>query len=364
MTNTSKNKVVIIGAGFIAATHLTALQAVGCQIAAIVDRNTAAAEKLAAACRQKPVICTDYRELPAELEYEAVHICVAPATHYDIATYFLNRGKALVLEKPLTLVPEEALNLQKTAVARQLPILICYNNRYYAANRQISTALQAKKWGEVLLLYGTYEQNFHLPPTPYSWRFAPEKGNYERAVSEIASHLIDLVQYWTGDKVNKVSARFIKRRQVLYRSPQGILLDQPTPTTVPLNIGNEDIAQINLQLASSALVNLLVSEVSSGQINSLNLTAICSAGRVHWSNLNSACIDESGSKEIDSSLTIGMQEGMKDSYLAMFQKFYPLSPQPKLTTEQLNALNGAVENVLICRKAYESNIADGAYLDL
>ena len=190
------------------------------------------------------------------------------------------------------------------------------------------------------------------------------KGNYERAVSEIASHLIDLVQYWTGDKVNKVSARFIKRRQVLYRSPQGILSDQPTPTTVPLNIGNEDIAQINLQLASSALVNLLVSEVSSGQINSLNLTAICSAGRVHWSNLNSACIDESGSKEVDSSLTIGMQEGMNDSYLAMFQNFYPLSPQPKLTTEQLNALNGAVENVLICRKAYESNIADGAYLDL
>lgn len=400
-------RVLLLGAGFIAQTHIKALLANGINDILIVDRNKAQAEELATTYN----LCyvgTNYYELPANLAYDSVHICTVPSEHYAAIKYFLAQGKLVVCEKPLCLDAEQAKDLEPLLLSHAEQFLICYNNRYYSGAKTARQNLLSGQYGRPLLLYGTYEQSFHIPPTPYSWRFDSHAGNYLRAVSEIGSHLIDLTQYWLDSPIVKVSGRFSKRQVKLYKNQAGMLLDakdalnidvtqsasttpssiteqsssivkgcntklsyettqscQTTPTTIAIE--NEDIAIINLELANGSLANLLVSEVSAACYNELSLTAIMEQGRLQWENKQTDELQISKDKLTATTLKLGMGSSMQDSYIEMFKHFYNRAIRHEVANTYANseqACKAAIENVLVCAKLYESACNDGKYLEV
>ena len=205
-------RVGIIGTGFIADVHAAALRAAGQDIVAICGNVEAA---LASFSKKWGIenSYADYKDIPLE-SLDAVHICTPPNTHYAIAKYFLeknlhleenssialnlniNNGKlAIVCEKPLCLDIEEGKELLELAEKSGTPFGVCFHNRFYPAIRKMRELLQSGELGRPIMLYGAYEQEFHIPPVPYSWRFDVKDGNTLRAVSEIGSHVLDLTHF-------------------------------------------------------------------------------------------------------------------------------------------------------------------------
>ena len=66
-------------------------------------------------------IVTDYRELLADPELEAVPVCLPNYLHEPVSVDFLRNGKHVLCEKPIALNSEQALRMQAVAKKTENP---------------------------------------------------------------------------------------------------------------------------------------------------------------------------------------------------------------------------------------------------
>ena len=386
-------RVGIIGTGFIADVHAAALRAAGQDIVAICGNE----EAVLASFSKKWSIAktyTDYRDIPLEI-LDAVHICTPPNTHYAIAKYFLeknlclekdpepeknpdleknqelgknrileknlnigkNLGKnkeklAIVCEKPLCLDIEEGKELLELVEQSGTPFGVCFHNRFYPAIRKMRELLKSGELGRPILLYGAYEQEFHIPPVPYSWRFDVKDGNHLRAVSEIGSHVLDLTHFLLEKPVATLYAAFQNRNKVLFKDKAGMMWDKEDAEKLPVPIENEDTAVLNVQLQGGCRVALTLSEVSHGKQNHIFLNLICERGRLGWDNDRADLLSFSSEKGSAKELSLGMQTGYKDCFREMFSDFYNALAEGR--TSLMATPSEALQNEKLCEAFYRS----------
>ena len=390
-------RVGIIGTGFIADVHVAALRAAGQDIVAICGNEEAA---LASFSGKWSITNSyaDYRDIPLE-NLDAVHICTPPNTHYAIAKYFLeknlclekdpereknpdleknqelgknrilekhldigknlekklgkNEGKlAIVCEKPLCLNIEEGKELLELVKQSGTPFGVCFHNRFYPAIRKMRELLQSGELGRPILLYGAYEQEFHIPPVPYSWRFDVKEGNTLRAVSEIGSHVLDLTHFLLEKPVITLQAAFQNRNHVLFKDQAGMLWDKEDAGKLPVPIENEDTAVLNMQLQEGCRVTLALSEVSHGKQNHIFLHLICEKGRLSWDNDRADLLSFSSEKGSSKELSLGMQTGYKDCFREMFSDFYNALAEGR--TSVMATPSEALQNEELCEAFYRN----------
>ena len=398
-------RVGIIGTGFIADVHAAALRAAGQDIVAICGNE----EATLASFSKKWSIAktyTDYRDIPLEI-LDAVHICTPPNTHYAIAKYFLeknlcleknpepeknpdleknqewgknrileknlnigknlekklgkNKGKlAIVCEKPLCLDIEEGKELLELVEQSGTPFGVCFHNRFYPAIRKMRELLKSGELGKPILLYGAYEQEFHIPPVPYSWRFDVKDGNHLRAVSEIGSHVLDLTHFLLEKPVITLQAAFQNRNHVLFKDKAGILWDKEDAGKLPVPIENEDTAVLHMQLQGRCQVALALSEVSHGKQNHIFLNLICEKGRLGWDNDRADLLSFSSEKGSSKELSLGMQTGYKDCFREMFSDFYNALAEGR--TSVMATPSEALQNEELCEAFYRSAKAEKEFI--
>ena len=398
-------RVGIIGTGFIADVHAAALRAAGQDIVAICGNEEAA---LASFSKKWSIAKTymDYRDIPLE-NLDAVHICTPPNTHYAIAKYFLeknlclekdsereknpdleknqelgknrilekhldigknleknlgkNKGKlAIVCEKPLCLDIEEGKELLELVEQSETPLGVCFHNRFYPAIRKMRELLQSGELGRPILLYGAYEQEFHIPPVPYSWRFDVKDGNHLRAVSEIGSHVLDLTHFLLEKPVITLQAAFQNRNHVLFKDKAGMLWDKEDAGKLPVPIENEDTAVLHMQLQGRCQVALALSEVSHGKQNHIFLNLICEKGRLGWDNDRADLLSFSSEKGSSKELSLGMQTGYKDCFREMFSDFYNALAEGR--TSVMATPSEALQNEELCEAFYRSAKAEKEFI--
>ena len=398
-------RVGIIGTGFIADVHAAALRAAGQDIVAICGNE----EAVLASFSKKWSIAktyTDYRDIPLEI-LDAVHICTPPNTHYAIAKYFLeknlcleknqepeknldleknqelgknlilekhldigknlekklgkNKGKlAIVCEKPLCLDIEEGKELLELVEQSETPFGVCFHNRFYPAIRKMRELLKSGELGKPILLYGAYEQEFHIPPVPYSWRFDVKDGNHLRAVSEIGSHVLDLTHFLLEKPVITLQAAFQNRNHVLFKDKAGMLWDKEDAGKLPVPIENEDTAVLHMQLQGRCQVALALSEVSHGKQNHIFLNLICEKGRLGWDNDRADLLSFSSEKGSSKELSLGMQTGYKDCFREMFSDFYNALAEGR--TSVMATPSEALQNEELCEAFYRSAKAEKEFI--
>lgn len=398
-------RVGIIGTGFIADVHAAALRAAGQDIVAICGNE----EAVLASFSKKWGIANsyaDYRDIPLE-NLDAVHICTPPNTHYAIAKYFLeknlcleknpepeknldleknqelgknriseinfnigknpekklgkNKGKlAIVCEKPLCLDIEEGKELLKLVEQSGTPFGVCFHNRFYPAIRKMRELLKSGELGRPILLYGAYEQEFHIPPVPYSWRFDVKDGNHLRAVSEIGSHVLDLTHFLLEKPVATFYAAFQNRNKVLFKDKAGMMWDKEDAEKLPVPIDNEDTAVLNMQLQGGCRVALTLSEVSHGKQNHIFLNLICERGRLGWDNDRADLLSFSSEKGSSKELSLGMQTGYKDCFREMFSDFYNALAEGR--TSLMATPSEALQNEELCEAFYRSAKAEKEFI--
>jgi predicted dehydrogenase/threonine dehydrogenase-like Zn-dependent dehydrogenase len=198
-------RVALIGSGsFARATHLPNLHALRDRYAlrAVVARTGHSA---AAAAQQfgANYSATDYREVLADPDVDAVIVATRHHLHAEVAIAALQAGKHVLVEKPLALTPDDLDRLNELVTvdaATSLPVLLTgYNRRFSPYGRRMLELVAGRKAPFML----SYRMNAGALP-PDHWVHGPEGGG--RNLGE-ACHIYDLFTYLAAAEPAEVSAQ-------------------------------------------------------------------------------------------------------------------------------------------------------------
>ena len=264
-------KVGVIGAGFIGPVHVEALRRVpGVEVVAIAAATPAEAET-AAKKLSIPKAHKCWEDLVADPEIQVVHNCTPNVLHYPINMVVIAAGKHLVSEKPLGMNETESKTMYDAAQKAGIINAINYNYRMYPLVRQAMENVSTGDIGNILLVHGSYLQDWLLFETDYNWRVEPECGGALRAIGDIGSHWCDLAQYITGSPIVEVCADLQTFHKTRMRPESGSneTFTNEKKSGTPVEIKTEDAATVLIRFANGARGSFLVSQVSAGRKNRL-----------------------------------------------------------------------------------------------
>lgn len=204
----AKLKIGVVGAGSISGVHFEAYKANSeAEIYAVCDINEARAREKAQTYGASKVY-TDYREMMADPNIDAVSVCVWNNAHAPVSIAALEAGKHVLCEKPLCMTVEEALQVEQ-AVRKSGKVLQVGFVRRYAANTQVlKKFLDAGDLGEI---YYAKASCIRRLGNPGGW-FADKKRSGGGPLIDLGVHVIDLCWYLMGKpKVKSVSGNTYKR---------------------------------------------------------------------------------------------------------------------------------------------------------
>jgi len=269
----------VVGTGFIGAVHVEALRRLGVEVAGVVGSSPERARG-----KRLARVYTSYEELLADAEVDVVHLTTPNHLHHPQVKQALEAGKHVVCEKPLALTSVQSAELVELAERSGLVHCTNFNIRFYPQVQQARALVHSGSVGAIWNVHGGYLQDWLLLPTDWNWRLEPEKGGELRAVGDIGSHWLDLLQFVTGMRVEAVLADLATTIPVRSRPAREI------ETFAAANdveredaaMRTEDLAHILLRFEEGARGALVVSQVSAGRRNSLRFEIDGSTGALAW----------------------------------------------------------------------------------
>ena len=282
-TPSSPLRTGVIGTGFIGPVHVEALRRVGVTVAAICDVGdlaTKAATRLAI-----PRAFTDYRELLACPEIDAVHITTPNKFHCEMSLAALAAGKHVVCEKPLAMNTAETAQIVKAARAARRVFAVNYNIRFYPAVLALRGFVARGELGDIIHVNGSYLQDWLFKDTDYNWRLLPQEGGELRAVSDIGTHWMDTVSFILGAKITSVFADLAtwhKERRRPLGEVQTYAKAEAKMKYATYPVLTDDFASVLLEFSNGARGNVAVSQVAAGRKNCIRLEIYGSKKSAWW----------------------------------------------------------------------------------
>ena len=197
----------IVGAGFIGAVHATAARRAGARIAG-VSASSKISTKEAVDRLGAENVYTEADALVNSPDIDVVHICTPNHLHVALAEAALAAGKHVICEKPLAVAHADALTLCKIAETANVVATVPFVYRFYPMVREARARI-ARQPGAVLLVHGSYLQDWLSTKEDYNWRVEAEWSGPSRAFADIGSHWCDLVEFVTGDRIAAVQAELV-----------------------------------------------------------------------------------------------------------------------------------------------------------
>jgi predicted dehydrogenase len=303
----NKVKVGVIGIGFIGPAHIEALRRLpGIEVVGIAHSSDAKAKVKAEELGVEKAF-GDHRKLLELEEIDAVHICTPNHLHFPQTKDALAAGKHVVCDKPLAVTVEEGQELVKLAEESGKVCAVHFNIRYYPLLAHIRAMIENGDLGEIYSVQGSYLQDWLFYDTDYNWRLEPEYSGESRAIADIGSHWMDLMQYLTGGKISEVCADFATFHKIRKKPLKpletfaGKLLKPEDYKQIP--IGTEDYATVMLHFENGAHGVFTVSQVSAGRKNRLYFEIDGSKSSVAWES------------ELPNQMWIGRRDGANELLL-------------------------------------------------
>ncbi len=275
----------VVGTGFIGAVHVEALRRIGVEVRGVVGSSPERARQRAEDAGLPPAYAS-LEEALADDGVQVVHVTSPNHLHHAQVRAVLEAGRHVVCEKPLAMTSEQGADLLALARASGLVHAVNFNIRHYPLCRHLRGLVAEGGLGEVRLVTGSYLQDWLLRPDDWNWRLEPELGGSLRAVADIGSHWLDLLQDVTGLTVESVFAElttFVPVRRQPTGPVETFAGAGDVPTT-PREIRTEDAATILLRFRGGARGSLTVSQVSAGRKNRLSFEVDGARGAMAWSS--------------------------------------------------------------------------------
>ena len=214
---------------------------------------------------------TDWRRLIDRDDIDLIDICTPGDSHAAIAIAALDTGKHVLCEKPLanTVAEAEAMvAAADRAAARGVRAMVGFNYRRVPALTLARQLVRDGRLGEIRHIRARYLQDWLVDPDfPLLWRLKAEHAG-SGALGDLGAHIVDLVQFVTGDVITGVSAlteTFVRRRPL----PEGTGFGEVTVDDCVLFLG---------RMRSGAVASFEATRFATGRRNALQLEINGSAG--------------------------------------------------------------------------------------
>jgi predicted dehydrogenase len=153
----ARARIGIIGAGWWATTaHLPSLSTYSrAEVVAIADSSP---DRLAQAGEAFGIAAqfADYRAMLDRGDLDGVVVATPHATHYAVATDVLERGIALMLEKPMVLRAREARDLVRLAEQQRVPLVIGYPYHFVEQFARLRARIAEGALGRIQLAHALF----------------------------------------------------------------------------------------------------------------------------------------------------------------------------------------------------------------
>jgi predicted dehydrogenase len=260
-------RVGIAGMGFIGPVHLRAARLAGAEVVG-VSGGDPTATRAAAAAHQISRVFESSEALVADPGIDVVHICTPNHLHASLARRALEAGKHVVCEKPLATTATEAAELVALADERDLVAAVPFVYRFHPVVREARARVARGEVGPIHLIHGTYLQDWLASPDDTNWRVDPALGGQSRAFADIGSHWCDLVEFVTGHRITRLSARTITAYPER-RAGKAHAFQRAGDGGERVRVTGEDAATMMFETDRGAAGTLVISQVSPGRKNRL-----------------------------------------------------------------------------------------------
>ena len=280
-------KAAITGTGFMGGTHTEALRRAGVDVHGILGSSP---EKSTLAAKRWH-ISHAYQSLDELLHddaIEVVHITTPNRLHFETAKAALDAGKHVLCEKPLAMNGDESAALVELATKTGRAAAVNYNMRFYPLCQETKQRIARGDLGAIHSITGSYVQDWLLYDTDYNWRVLASEGGALRAIADIGTHWLDLVQDLTQQPVTEVMADLHTVHPIRKR-PQGEVEtfsggSAPPESLQPTPIETEDMGCILLRFGNGARGCLFVSQVMAGKKNCLRFELSGAQQTLAWNS--------------------------------------------------------------------------------
>jgi predicted dehydrogenase len=366
----------VIGTGFIGPVHVEALRRAGVHVTAIIGSTPAksldAARKLAIS--EKYTTLNDVLDDP---EIDCVHLTTPNRFHFEQSKAVLKSGKHVLCEKPLAMNSAETSQLVALAADSGLAAGVAYNIRFYPLCHEAAEQVQSGQTGRLLHVTGSYVQDWLLYPSDFNWRVLAEDGGELRAVADIGTHWLDLVQFISGQPIVSVCADLRTIHSQRQRPQGGVETFSGKGAvprdTEPVNITTDDCGCVMLRFENGANGCLWVSQTTAGRKNCVRFEIAGSRTALAWNSEspNELWIghrDQPNQSLIrdpalmgDSAAKIaqypgGHNEGFPDSFKQLFRCFYRYIAQNDFSVQKpFPTFEDGHREILLCEAILASH---------
>ena len=218
----------VVGPGSIGINHARIYSELpDCELVAIYDANRANAQKAASKYGGKP--CTSLEEF-SEL-VDVASVATPTESHHEVGTFLLNKGKHLLIEKPIATNTAQALDLAATAAANNCVLQVGHIERFNPGLEALEKQLANPRFLEVTRL------------SPY-----PNRSMDIGVVLDVMIHDLEILLHLVRSPVISVDAVGIA---VLSRG--------------------EDIANVRIRFENGCVANLTASRISRDKVRKIRI---------------------------------------------------------------------------------------------
>lgn len=337
------SKAAVVGTGFIAPVHIEALLRAGVRVRGVLGTTLKKSQHVADRFGIERAY-SDYQELLSDDQVDVVHLTSPNRYHYSQAIQAMEAGKHVLCEKPLAMNSTESAELVRRAALSPLKTGVNYNVRFYPVCIEAAERVRSGEIGDIFHVSGCYVQDWLHQPTDFNWRVLGSEGGSLRALADIGTHWLDLVQSITGLEVASVCADLQTVHPIRQRPVGEVetfsekMRSEPLPRS-DVTIDTEDYGAVLIRFRNGARGTMHVSQVTAGHKNTIRFEVAGSHQSIGW---NSQHPDELwiGNRNKQNEIMVrdpalmssrasrhasypgGHNEGFPDTFKQLFRSFY------------------------------------------
>ena len=189
-----KVKIGIIGTGWIAEAHVeNYLLCPDVEIVAAADLVPGKAEKFCKANGIEGIrLYPDHKSMIDAEELDAVSVCTYNRTHAECAIYALEHGVNVLLEKPMCVTLDEAVEIIKAEKKSGKILSIGFQPRFDENMKMLKAVVESGELGKIYYIQTGGGRRRGIP-TPYGTSFIEDKTAGLGALADIGCYSLDMV---------------------------------------------------------------------------------------------------------------------------------------------------------------------------
>jgi predicted dehydrogenase len=237
-------RIGIIGGGFGIDGYLAAIAGLhGAEVVAVADSGSG---RVLARLSDVSLYQPSWRDM-LSTSVDAVCIVTPPATHQEIVQELVDTGKHVLCEKPLGMSPLQSHQMVDAVKRTNMTAAVSFQYRFEPGFQALKKLLDDKCIGELKSVECIWLTSGRRDPlSAWTWRNDAVQGG--GVVGAFLSHLVDLLHWLTGDRVQAVEA-----------STEILIPRRPRCDGVMVDVSAEDMVRARLDLTGGIWADCHVS---------------------------------------------------------------------------------------------------------